>query len=215
MHIINSFNELTEHLTRYFPENQDNQARIVGLLFAQPTSFTNEEIFSQIDYFHNRSGSNIDFFCVGYQPHDSNENKPISVTVADQNWHFDSNVFNNFRRELENKTKWRYSGGVELVLFDTYLKNTRIVTDFSDSISINLQKIKNITPGSSIGELFENIFRIAESIDNQNPSREMSAKLIAITGKNSIVNILINLIPESIRNFVEKIYSYGTENRNS
>ncbi len=54
------------------------------------------------------------------------------------------------------------------------------------------------------------IFTIAESISTDNPTREMSLKLIGDTGKKSILNILFNLLPKYIQDEARKIYLYGT-----
>ena len=189
-----------------------NTPRLVGLLFAQPNSFTKEEILSGIDYFNYRSGKTIDFFCVGYHPHIYGSNFPVITTVNNVQWSFAPKIFNDLRQHFEKTTNWKYSGSVELILFNSYFdENEKTVKlDFSDVLAIDLKKAQEDKLITSVGEVFEKIFNIAESIKTDNPSREMSLKIIGDTGKKSIVSILFNLLPKSIQNEAKRVYLYGT-----
>jgi hypothetical protein len=166
-----------------------NTSRLAGLLFAQPNSFTKEEILSGIDYFNYRSGKTIDFFCVGYHPHISGSNYPVITTVNNLQWSFDPKIFNDLRQHFEKTTNWKYSGSVELILFNSYFDQPgyNVKLDFSDALAIDLKKAQEDKLITSVGEVFEKIFTIAESIKTDNPSREMSLKLIGDTGTKSIV----------------------------
>ena len=214
MNIVSSYEHLIDLLKYSFRyEGQgNNNARVAGLLFAQPNNFTKDEILSGIDYFHNRSGKTIDFFCIGYQPHFFETKYPIVASVNGEDWSFNPKIFNKLREETEQKTKWRYSGSVELVLFNSYLEGEEVKLDFADALSIDLRKAKDDKLISSVGEVFEKIFAIAESISTTNPSKEMSLKLIGNTGKKSVVNILFNLLPKPIQDDTRRIYLYGTSN---
>jgi hypothetical protein len=214
MNVVSSYDNLIDLLKYSFQygEQGNNNSRVAGLLFAQPNSFTRDEILSGIDYFNNRSGKSIDFFCIGYQPDFLEPNLPIVATVDGNNWSFNSKIFNVLRQQTEKRTKWKYSGSVELVLFNSYFDTTTdtVKLDFSDALSIDLKKAKDDKLISSVGELFEKIFSISASISTENPTKEMSIKLIGDTGKKSIVNILFNLLPKAIQDDMKKIYLFGT-----
>jgi hypothetical protein len=213
MVIIKNFKELKNQLSYSFSYGTqgNNKSRVAALLFAQPNSFTKDEILASIDYFHIRSGSTMDFFCIGYQDHPNPPNLTSLTTVNGQEWFFNPLIFNNLRMEIQTKTKWRYSGNVELVLFNSYLdENNDLEVDFSDAISIDLRKAKDDKLISSVGEVIEKIIETAENISTENPSKEMSFKLIGNTGKKSLVNILFNLLPKSIKDEAKKIYLFGT-----
>ncbi|OXB04998.1 hypothetical protein [Flavobacterium pectinovorum] len=213
MHIVNSFEELKK-VVGYSFKYDKNKSKIVGLLFAQPDSFTQDEILKKVDYYNNRSKETIDFFCVGHQPQMFEPNLPVVTIVDGENWTFNSKTFNQLRIQTEEVTNWEYSGSVELVLFNAYLEdsNDKVKLDFSDAISIDLVQAKNEELINSVSEIFERIFKIAETITTDNPTKEMSIKLIGNTGKKSFVNILFNLLPEVIRKDTKKIYLYGTSN---
>lgn len=216
MNIVSSYNHLVDLLKYSFQyeEQGNNNSRVAGLLFAQPDSFTKDEILSGIDYFHNRSGKTIDFFCIGYQPDFFEPKFPVVATVGGNNWAFNSKIFNDLRKQTEEQTKWKYSGSAELVLFNSYFdtKTESVKLNFSDALSIDLKKAKDSKLNSSVGEVFEKIFAISESISTDNPTQEMSLKLIGDTGKKSFINILFNLLPTAIQDDTKKIYLYGTSN---
>ncbi|WP_278022346.1 hypothetical protein [Flavobacterium ginsengisoli] len=183
------------------------------MLFAQPDSFTEDEILKKVDYYNNRSRETIDFFCIGYQPKMFEPALSVVTKVNNEDWTFNPENFNNLRIEIERKTKWKYSGSVELVLFNAYIDNEdEVKFDFSDALSIDLIKAKNEQLIYSVGEMFEKIFSISETITTDNPTKEMSLKLIGNSGKKSFVDILFNLLPEAIRKDTKRIYLYGTSN---
>jgi hypothetical protein len=92
------------------------------------------------------------------------------------------------------------------------LEGEDVKLDFADALSIDLKKAKDDKLISSVGEVFEKIFFIAEGISTTNPTKEMSSKLIGNTGKMSVVNILFNLLPKPIQDDARRIYLYGTSN---
>lgn len=212
MNILTDYEEL-KRLTGYSFEYEKVSKRIIGILFARPNAFTKDEILSGIDYFNNRSGKIIDFFCAGYQPSMFNEKLDVVAKIDDENWSFDSKIFNKIRQETEQFSKWKYSGSVELVLFNAIKNNEQVELDFSDAICIDLMKAKNQNLITSTGELFEEIFRLSENLDESNPSKNLSLKLIGDTAKNSFVPILMKLLPKQIQEHSQKIYMFGTENR--
>jgi len=217
MNILTNYNEL-KRLTGFsfqYQENKEITKRIVGILFAQPNSFTKDEILSGIDYFNNRSGKIIDFFCAGYKPSFLDKNLEIVANVGGNEWSFDSKIFNDIREETERLSKWRYSGSVELILFNVIQNGEEIELDFSNSISIDLLKAKKGNLIDSVGSLFEEIFRLSENLDESNPSKNLSLKLIGDTAKKSFIPILMKLLPKQIQDHSKKIYMFGTENKNN
>jgi hypothetical protein len=216
MNVVSSYNHLVDLLKYSFQyeELDNNNSRVAGLLFARPDSFTQDEILSGIDYFNNRSGKTIDFFCIGYQPDFFDPKSPVMATVDGNNWAFNSKIFNDLRKQTEERTTWKYSGSVELVLFNSYFdtKTDSVKLDFSEALSIDLKKAKDSKLITSVGEVFEKIFAISENITTDNPTQEMSLKLIGDTGKKSFINILFNLLPTAIQDDAKKIYLFGTSN---
>jgi hypothetical protein len=213
MNVVKNYKNLKE-IVGYSFNSDNNKSKIVGLLFAQPDSFTEDEILKKVDYYNNRSKETIDFFCVGYQPEMFDHSLPIVTKVANENWTFNSKTFDKLRSQIEKKTTWKYSGSVELVLFNAYIEdsNDKVKLNFSDAISIDLRSAKNEGLINSVGEMFEKIFKLSETMITNNPTKEMSIKLIGNSGKKSFVNILFNLLPEVIQKDSKRIYLFGTNN---
>lgn len=196
----------------------DFEVKIAALLFAQPDNFTKEELLNSIEYFNARSRSSIDLYFVGYKKvvPGFSTSRSIVATVNNVDWYFSPDIFNELRKAFETKTKWQYSGSVELILFNLYSTNDKkqIQFDFSDAICIDLKKAKANNLITSSGELLEKVFSIADEISTSNPAKEMSIKLIGNTGKKSLVNILFNLLPEAIKEDTKKMYMFSTTNWN-
>src|SRR5688572_24052821 len=86
--------------------------RLVGILFARPSlPLTKEVISPNLNYFHHRSGANVDFFCAGYEISTSKMNANPSYAT----WQFSDRAFNALRQRVEQHSQWRYSGEVDLI----------------------------------------------------------------------------------------------------
>jgi hypothetical protein len=89
--------------------------QLVGLLFMRKgQKLADGEIVPSLDYFNARSAK-TDFVLPGWK-YDSES--------VDQ-WSFDENVFVTACKVVRENTKWKYSGGTELLLFEAH-KGERI-----------------------------------------------------------------------------------------
>lgn len=123
-----------------------NKVKMVGILFCQPSHrLSKEEIVNNIKYYHHRSGSNIDFYCSGYGAYwNASEYRDMQQVCKVDNveWYFSSFAFNKFREEMEQRSKWRYGGEVELLLLNAKLDKDgkRVFLDMTSSIVCNLDE---------------------------------------------------------------------------
>src|SRR5690349_4306845 len=107
----NSYKEVIEKLRDAFKyryqmreQNSLNEVRMVGLLFARPKSpFAAQTIIPNLDYFHTRSGNNIDFFLIGYGGYWTGQFEGYydDVTTLNTGKMFSNAVFNSFRQQIE------------------------------------------------------------------------------------------------------------------
>lgn len=92
-----SYDQICKELGRAFqkryPHRERGSIRMVGLLFAPPGArLAREHIIPSLDYFHHRSGDNIDFFCAGYSRYGFTPGeRPVSND--DPPWMFSDQVF--------------------------------------------------------------------------------------------------------------------------
>lgn len=167
------FSDISKELARFFWEapQPGRNARIIGLVFCQPQSWIAEkELLPSISYFNLRSGKHVTFYFMGFG----------SSSIPGQGWDFSLNDFNECRKEMEACSKWRYSGGTDLILvnanFDPQSKSAR--ADFSSGISFVFEELKRNDPALTAGIFFEKVFRYCEDCYGQvQPTGEMSETL--------------------------------------
>ena len=144
-----------------------SQVRLGGILFARPSSdIAKREIVPNLDYFHHRSANTVHFFCAGYgaywRPKDYPDSQ-VATSVGGTTWHFSNSCFDRLRRDIEGVTKWRYSGGADLVLMNVQVSHpSPVVLDYGSAVCFRLNTM--IATGVITGAemFFEEIFRFGE-----------------------------------------------------
>jgi len=207
--------ELEWRLKKNF-ENNKNASKMVGILFARPnSSIAKKEIISNLEYFHHRSGESIDFFCGGYGMYwESHEDEfPDQQIVAKgetRNWLFSSLKFNEFRKEIESKTRWQYSGSVDLLLTNVQYnsENQEVYLDFSSTLVLNLEKMISTGAIQSIEMFFEEIFRFAENTKSNNPTSSFSDKQGVSLGSNAFKQFLLSFLHKQLKDEFNKLESF-------
>jgi hypothetical protein len=145
-----------------------NAVKMVGLLLARPqATLASTEIVPNLPYFHHRAGKHIHFFCVGYGGYWPSEQVPDAenvVTIDHTKWLYSDRLFNEFRAELEGATRWRYSGGSDLVLtnstWDAEQRSADL--DFTSALAMNLEQAVADGAIPDVARWFERIFQFAE-----------------------------------------------------
>lgn len=194
-----------QYRTEIVEERTEQWSKLVGLLFCMPMSKPGkEEILPNLGYFHHRSASFVDFFCIGYDTfsgHDAGETtyQPVAV-VDDVQWRFSPAEFNSSRGMIEAHTKWRYSGETDLLLAvarKTPGGSARI--DYSTVIACNLEEMVKDNAISTVRAFFEKIFRFGEQCDGDDPVGKMSDMFGIAGGANLLKEGVLTLVPETVR----------------
>ena len=184
-----------------------------GLLFARPSNkLVAEQILRDLGYSHHCSGENVDFFCAGFSRYTRgrgypDEKKIPSADGPESSWFYSDIASNEFRRELAAEADWEHGGDPELVLtnakFD--IRRGRTLLDFGRSIKLNLEKAKIDGAIVSVPNLFEKIFRFAETQPRNNPTWGLSDKLVLDAGQNALWNLVAEFLPESVRKDTQRV----------
>ena len=184
---------------------KDNEIRMIGFLFSRPySSLSKSQIIPNLDYYHHRSGKNIDFFCAGYGMYwESFRNEiPDQITVTtgrDINWLYSNEKFNLFRKEIETLTNWNYSGSSDLLLCNAYLQNKNDVRiDFSNIFVCDLEKMIADSVILSVERFFENIFKYADNPSETNPVSDFIVNKDIQGVKNIFIKIIDVLLKKTI-----------------
>jgi hypothetical protein len=202
--------EIRSELRRLFAQRRKDRARntfpqdlaMIGLLFARPTDpFAKQNILPELDYFSSRSGHHIDFFCVGYTrtalDKKLQESLP-TITIKNQKWWFDNIGFDKVRGELERDSKWKYSGGTDLVLANARSAPAGNYIDCRAAISCSLEQMQSDKAFNNVREFFEKIFKYAETPNAQKPTYGLSDDLGKGVALSAIKKMVFRLLPEGL-----------------
>jgi hypothetical protein len=200
-----------------------NAVKMVGLLLARPQSaLARSEIVPNLPYFHHRAGKHIHFFCVGYGGYwppehvpDAENVVPIDhvpdaenvVTIDQTEWLYSDQSFNWFRAELEAATRWRYSGGTDLVLtnavWDAELRSADL--DFTSALAMNLEQAVADGAVPDVARWFESIFQFAEHNTDDDPTWGFGVSAGLVAARSGLVSAILSLLPGSFGSEAKKL----------
>ena len=223
---VTQYDEVCSDLDRSFQRGGQEPltlVRLVGLLFARPASpLAKEEVIPNLSYLHHRSADFVHFYCGGYWegsvPPDAETGR---IQVAN-GWMYSDEVFNNVRKEVESRTSWHYSGGVDLILTNARYRprrgswsellftddRPRSYLDFSSSIVVNLEQLKQTDSLPSVATLFEGICRYAERTNHQDPAWSLSDRLGGALAVEALKEIVLCALPEAVRDKAKVAFQY-------
>ena len=192
--------ELGNAFRHRYPAGEAGSTRMIGLLFApREARLAKDEIIPGLDYFHHRSGNHIDFFCAGYSRYGFTPGER-PVTQDDPPWMFSAEAFDRFRRDIERRSRWRYSGEADLLL----MNGTRGVDegaaslDFSSTIVCDLDRMIQDHAIHSARRFFEDVFRFAEGVETLDPTWGFSDEMGARTASSALKRVILSLLPKDL-----------------
>jgi hypothetical protein len=115
-------------------------------------------------------------------------------------WWFSDKYFNEFREDVEKHTRWRYSGGTDLILTEARFFSFSAYAEISyqNAIVIVLEELRQAEPGVTAGMLFERIFRAAESGSDAPVNGFSNAEAFRL-GRSALWSLAFAALPESLR----------------
>jgi len=185
-----------------YEKNGFGGVRMVGLLFAPPEArLARDEIIPALEYFHHRSGDNIDFFCAGYRrygPDAERGEKP--VTEDDPPWFFNLRLYDQFRRQIQQLSTWRYSGEADLLLMNANFNEAsgEVSLDFTSAIACDLDRMVKDGAIQSVRRFFEQIFQFAEGAQMPDPTWGFSDKQGLRTAGSALKRVVLSLLPRNL-----------------
>ncbi|MFT3807259.1 hypothetical protein [Arenimonas sp.] len=190
----------------------EESVRLVGLLFARQASpLAQKEIIPNLAYFNARSGDNVNFYCGGYWAGDLPPDPHTGRVQVGNGWVYSDERFDEFRKQVEQRSAWRYSGGADLILLNARFQRlsllrqmmnsgeaTEVVLDFSSAIVLPLEALRhqNIIPG--VEQFFESIFRYAEEQDGCDPTWGFSQKVAGSHAGSYLLELILSLLPAQL-----------------
>lgn len=202
-----SIEEITRTLAQAFESRyRKGGIRLVGLLFAPPeSSLGGSEITKSLDYFHHRSGDNIDFFCAGYRRYGEAKQVVVEreVTSDSSPWYFNVIDFEALRKQAQKSSSWKYSGEADLILLNAAKNESgpAVSLDWSTAICCDLEKMKKDKAIESARRFFEDIFRFVDEYDGANPVWDLSDQQGVILAKSGLKRLILSVLPKPLREF--------------
>ena len=183
-----------------YPDAGSGNIRMVGLLFAPAeVRLAKDEIIPSLDYFHHRSGNHIDFFCAGYSRYGFTPGE-TPVTNDDPAWMFSRKLYDRFRRDVERRSRWRYSGEADLILLSGKRgsdDNTASL-DFSSTIMCDLDRMLRDQAILSVRRFFEDVFRFADAVQTPDPTWGFSDQMGTRTAGSALKRVILSLLPKDL-----------------
>jgi hypothetical protein len=196
--------------TRY----KRHDVNITGILFARPSSeFAQREVLPHIDYWHHRSSNSTDFFCPGYVVDSSGQSGSVVASVGGELWCFNNMHFAMFLEKFEGITRWRYSGGCEVVITNVrYDKAKRQASlDLSTAIAIDLETAHRDNAMRDVTGLCEAVFTFARNLNESDtdPCWIFSDQLGKRVVTGSLKELLLSYLPSSIKPEARKAFHFA------
>jgi hypothetical protein len=209
------YSQLLERIGRSFADDQasSKSVRMIGSAFARPNSpFAKSNLIPQLPDFHSLSGKHINFYFAGFEFYHPTLGGMIEVNVdSGLPWTYSPRDFSKCKVELEEMTRWKYSGGSDLLLINaTYNAERRTtVIDFSTAVVCQLEKMVGDGAISSVETFFQSIFNFAETSDGIDPAWGFSDKQGLKLTKNILSRVLLSFLPKNIGDDVSKLAHFG------
>jgi hypothetical protein len=185
-----------------YEKNGFGGVRMVGFLFAPPEArLAREEVIPGLGYFHYRSGDNIDFFCAGYRRYGPDPKHGESpVTDDDPPWLFNLRLYDQFRRQIQQLSTWRYSGEADLLLMNARFDEGggNVSLDFTSAIACDLDRMIKDGAIQSVRRFFEDIFKFAETAQVADPTWGFSDEQGLRTAGSALKRVVLSLLPRQI-----------------
>ena len=128
-------------------------------------------------------------------------------------WYYSPEVFNTFRKQIESKTKWKYSGGSDLILVNARYRSDaeEPEIDFSGAIVCQLDSMKDVRAFPSVEQYFEAVFRFAEESSDRDPTWGFSDRQAVSAGGSVLQRIALSLLPAGLNAEVEKVKHFAVK----
>ncbi len=168
-------------------ERQVENMEIVVFLFVKPTNSEALNIINEFEYIHYNSEKYCSIYAVGYSNDFEKKNdkqyRKIDVT-SNSDWYFSMKAFTDFKKRLEERIKWNYSGEVEILILHNNPGRCNSL-NFTNYVAIDINK--GIREGymDSFQGFMESLVRSAKS---------------AVTAKEAIKGVATDRI--SIKNII-------------
>ena len=127
-----------------------------------------------------------------------------------ESWMFSPKSFDSFRREIEDMTKWRYSGGTDFILanarYDLSAQTARL--DFHTAVCFTFERMKEEGVLLEASMLFEKIFQHAEKCNGVDPAWGFSDREGVALAGSALKSLLLSALPKSVQKQAQAAFHF-------
>jgi hypothetical protein len=199
--IIESFADFTNIVGKV--HNFSPSTRLIAILFMREgQEITDKGIVPFLNYFDIRSGKALHFILPGWVHREAGRGTDHSSVGKE--WIYSDSLFTKACEVIASETRWKYSGGTDLVLVTTRkAANINIVVDFSGAINIALHVMKEKKLVESTEVLFERLIRFAESYQGPDPLLKLSLQEARVSLVEGVINAVLSCLPKGMKERLE------------
>lgn len=211
-----------EEIANSGAKEEEGTPKLMGLVFMRKDQeLTAKHILPSLSWFHERSGEHIHFVLAGWG---FTTDGASAAEPGRTEWNYSDEAFSNAVRVIEENSTWRYQGGTELLLFTVQTKETvhnradehRVgqvssAVDFSSSIALQLDILKERKLIDSIERFFEIIFRFAKTYKGDDPIRALTVQEMRVSLANGISKMLMSIIPKESKEKAEYAVEFAVK----
>ncbi len=185
--------DISKNVQKYEIKNET-----IGILITRPDLPTGKDILRGLEYYHFRTGNSVNFYLPGYGAYWPKEDYPdgeVVTTINGVKWSFSNQMFAQFISELEQYTKWRYSGESELLLVE--LRNG--ILSYENTMQFYLDNMIRDGAICSVSQFFEQLFRLCQDKDSLE-------QISAACRVNNLKQVSMDTILEKLPNGLGKVF---------
>ncbi len=189
MFAVNTYEEIEKR------EIELGEKHLIIFLFVRPSLAGAKEIIDEFNYIHYNSGRYCSIYAIGYTNDSTSSYDSFTKIKGIQNseWYYSDATFVQFKRHLEKRLKWKYSGEIEMIILQSNPGSSSIL-DFRNYIAVDvLHGIRK--------EYIESFPRFMESLirSSQSQVEAKSAVQQAVIKQIKIKDIVCDSISKSKR----------------
>lgn len=166
-------------------ERNVENMEVVVLLFVKPTNSDAMDIIREFEYIHHNSYKYCSIYAIGYSndfDKATNQEYTMVDTTFCHEWYFSMKAFVDFKKKLEKRINWDYSGGTEVLILQNNPGKEKSL-NFSNYVAIDVNK--GIKEGyiDSFQRFMEALVRSSKSkVTAKEVSKDIANSRISIKG---------------------------------
>jgi len=174
----------------------------IGILITRPDLEVGKSILNSLNYYHHLSGYNTNFYLPGYGAYwyGTYPDGQVVTKINGVNWSYSDQMFVSFINDLQNYSKWKYSGESELLM----LEYEDGILSYDNMMQFYLDNMMRDGVIASVPSFFQQLFEICK---NKKSLKDISNSF----GKDKLIQVtketVLNNIPSSLTNvFIQEKY---------